>query len=509
MTRTRFAVMMVAAAAATSTSAAAQPLGTFRWQLQPYCNVITVTVTQVGSLYRVEGSDDLCGAGRAASVIGTAYPNPDGTVGMGLNIVSVPNGQPQPVAAVLSLATLGGSWSGAGSSGSFTFTPGSGTGGSPRPAPASNASIPAVFRLETDGGFLAGGSFGSGSIPASGAGTRLMWHPSKAAIRAGRVDATAWDNANIGNESAAFNKNTRAIGTFSFAVNDSTLASGSSSFASGAFTTASGGASFAGGSGTTASGQHTVAMGQGTIAIGNQSVALGLNTAATGNHALAMGDGTIASGGNSFVTGALSQANGFESVAMGLRVLAGGIGSVVLGSDAVAQAAASGTFIFGDRSTTNDITGFAPNQFLVRAAGGVGIYTNAALTLGVELDPNDGTWNVVSDVNMKEAFTELAGEDVLSKLAGMPIREWSYKGRGSSVRHVGPTAQDFHGAFGLGTNALRISTVDADGIALRAIQALEARTRHLATVEADAAKMIERLLALEQEVARLRELTRQ
>ena len=36
------------AALIVAVAAEAQSLGTFRWQLQPYCNVITVTVVQDG-----------------------------------------------------------------------------------------------------------------------------------------------------------------------------------------------------------------------------------------------------------------------------------------------------------------------------------------------------------------------------------------------------------------------------------------------------------------------------
>jgi hypothetical protein len=354
----------------------------------------------------------------------------------------------------------------------------------------------------------------------------MMWHPAKAAVRAGRVTGSEWNDDSVGNTSAAFNSNTRATGAASFAVNASTLASGFASmavgtttsatqnqsfasglnsvasgvvsFATGSGTTASGAGSFSGGSGTTASGQHAVAFGQGTNAIGGQSVALGLNSSSTGAHAMAMGDGTIASGGNSLAVGANSQANGFESVALGLRVLAGGNGSVVLGSDALALAAAPGTFIFGDRSTTADITGFDPNQFLVRAAGGVGFYTNAGMSIGVELAPNGSQWAAVSDVNAKHRFRDLDGEEVLTKLARMPIQEWSYKAQDATIRHVGPTAQDFTAAFGLGEDPLRIGTVDADGIALRAIQALEARTQSLMR---DNAALVARLAALEARLA--------
>ena len=88
-----------------------------------------------------------------------------------------------------------------------------------------------------------------------------------------------------------------------------------------------------------------------------------------------------------------------------------------------------------------------------------------------------GAWSALSDAHSKEHFRDLAGDDVLAKIARMPIREWNYKAQDAGIRHVGPTAQDFHAAFGLGEDPLRISTIDADGIALRAIQALEARTR--------------------------------
>lgn len=65
--------------------ATAQPLGTYRWQLQPYCNVLSVAVTQNGSTYRLEGTDDQCGAAKQGSALGMAFPNPDGTIGFGLN----------------------------------------------------------------------------------------------------------------------------------------------------------------------------------------------------------------------------------------------------------------------------------------------------------------------------------------------------------------------------------------------------------------------------------------
>jgi hypothetical protein len=116
--------------------AAAQVLGTFRWQLQPYCNVVTLTVTQNGTIYALDGTDDQCSAaGPRAAATGVAFSNPDGSIGIGLNIVGVPGGAPVHVDATIGLATLSGTWrDSAGGSGAFVSTPGTGTGGSPRPS---------------------------------------------------------------------------------------------------------------------------------------------------------------------------------------------------------------------------------------------------------------------------------------------------------------------------------------------------------------------------------------
>jgi hypothetical protein len=486
--------------------AEAQTLGTFRWQLQPFCNIVSVTVTQSGGVYRLEGTDDQCGGGAdMASVIGTAFQNPDGTIGFGLNIVSSPGGAPVHVEAAITLPTLSGSWrDSAGNSGAFVITPAAGTSGSPRPAsgtigalavnpaqvqlrvsgacgsglfmqsiaqngtvgcgtPAGGGTITGVapgfglsgggisgtvslslstnatgaFNLSNTNGLVSQGTFLLGGLGATGAGVRMIWYPGKAAFRAGSVTGTHWDDANIGSESVAFNKNTTASGVFSAAFGDSTVASGNASFA------------------------------------------FNKNTTASGSFSTAFGDSTVASGLASVAMGAFSTASGNDSMTMGRNLSAAGDGSVVLGTHAVTVAAADGSFIFADRSTTNDIGSFAPNEFIVRAAGGVGMYSNATLTSGVELPIGGSSWSMVSDVNMKEHFRDIGDEDVLSRIAKMPVREWSYKTQNPSIRHMGPTAQDFYAAFGLGENPLRINTIDADGVALAAVRALEVRTREL------------------------------
>jgi hypothetical protein len=479
MTRTPRLIWSLCGLLLLPAAAGAQPIGTFSWQLQPFCNRVTVNVTQNGGIYTADGYDDQCGAPQRAPLVGLGTPNPDGTIGFGLHVVTVPGGRGVQIEARITLAGLGGSWTdSAGNSGTFAFN--ANTGGSARPAPTSgSATIPSNFGLLTDGGFVARGTDGVGTIPASGIGTRMMWHPNKGAFRAGQVTNPLWDDVNVGSHSTAFGLNSAAIGPYSFAAGVDAAAIGISGVAMGYNAQANGNYSTAFGTNTNASGAYGFVSGRNTTALGAYSAAFGQLSSATGNHSVVFGNTSTAAGAASVAAGTSAFANGTESVAIGLRVSAGGNGSVVLGSDAVAQAAASGTFIFADRSTTNDIVGFAPNEFIVRAAGGVGFYTNAATTTGVEMAANGSSWAPLSDVNAKENFRDVSGEEVLAKIARMSIQEWNYKAQDASLRHMGPTAQEFRAAFGLGDFPLRINTIDADGVALAAVKALEARTRAL------------------------------
>ncbi len=129
--------LLVAAAMATGLSvpAAAQVLGAFSWQLAPYCNVVTVTVTQNGGNYTLDGYDNQCGAGTRAAVVGMAVPNPTGSVTIGFTIVTPPSAVPVHVTTAIDLATLGGDWSDdQGHAGTFVFTPSGSASGPPRPS---------------------------------------------------------------------------------------------------------------------------------------------------------------------------------------------------------------------------------------------------------------------------------------------------------------------------------------------------------------------------------------
>lgn len=124
-------VSTVTAVVVTAVAASAQPLGSFSWQVQPYCNVLTLSVVQAGGVYTLDGFDDGCGAATRAAATGLATPNADGSIAFGLAIVT-PSGAPVHLAARITLAALSGTWTdSAGASGTFAFA--ARAAGSPRP----------------------------------------------------------------------------------------------------------------------------------------------------------------------------------------------------------------------------------------------------------------------------------------------------------------------------------------------------------------------------------------
>lgn len=137
--RTQALVAVVLAGLGGIEPAAAQSLGPITWQLTPFCNRVTVQVTQNGAVYTMDGFDDQCAGGvPRAPVVGVATPNPDGSIGFGWTVVTVPGGKPVHVDARIDLTTIGGPWTdSAGNSGTLVL--GGNGAGSPRPAPSGAA----------------------------------------------------------------------------------------------------------------------------------------------------------------------------------------------------------------------------------------------------------------------------------------------------------------------------------------------------------------------------------
>jgi hypothetical protein len=95
----------------------------------------------------------------------------------------------------------------------------------------------------------------------------------------------------------------------------------------------------------------------------------------------------------------------------------------------------------------------APNQFLVRATGGVGFIsaidvaagspTRGGSIAGISLAPGSGAWSSLSDRNSKDDFAPVNGRALLVRLNSIPIKTWRYKTQPGSIRHMGPVAPGF------------------------------------------------------------------
>ncbi len=133
-----------------------------------------------------------------------------------------------------------------------------------------------------------------------------------------------------------------------------------------------------------------------------------------------------------------------------------------------------------------DVTGASRLPFRIRpgaptssidiaATGNVGIGTaSPAARLDVMGDTIiRGTLSQLSSRTAKENFQLANGKMVLAKLEKMPISTWNYRGSDANDRHLGPVAEDFHAAFGLGTSDHFVAPTDMAGVALASVKALQ------------------------------------
>lgn len=311
-----------------------------------------------------------------------------------------------------------------------------------------------VFFVDDNGGFVASGQIGFGSIPASGAGWRMMWYPYKVAFRAGYADAGGqFDDAKIGFYSWAGGALSSAPGNYAFAMGNQNMAEA----------------------------QCGIAMGSGNNVYGNATdgfatcgTALGLNNAVKDQAGVTLGQNNWSDGDAAVAIGYRTTADADYSMAMGYRASTNGH---------------TGAKVFGDASTTDSIEAVANNEFAVRAAGGFRFRTNATLTTGCNLPAGSGVFSCASSRDFKENFKNVNEDEVLDKLAALPLTTWNYKDDPKKTAHLGPMAQDFYSSYRLGENDTSIGVQDLAGVALAATKALNRRTEEVKALREEVAEM--------------------
>ena len=254
-----------------------------------------------------------------------------------------------------------------------------------------------------------------------------------------------------------------------------------------------------GGRNNTASGFNAfVGGGDNNVASGGSAVVPGgVNNTASGNYSFAGGGNANATHPGSFVwastVGAFSSTTGYEfavSADGGFRFVAGpniltirgGVPTTMSGGLAVTggNLNVSGKGIFGDQvSVASDLSVQGPGTFTGN------VVANAFIT--------------TSDRNAKQDFAPVNPQEVLARVTELPIQTWTFK-QETGTRHIGPMAQDFAAAFRVGTDDRHIATVDADGVALAAIQGLHEIVR---AKEVEIGVMKKQLAIMQQQIEAL------
>jgi Chaperone of endosialidase len=173
-----------------------------------------------------------------------------------------------------------------------------------------------------------------------------------------------------------------------------------------------------------------------------------------------------------------------------------------------ATASHNGSFVWGC-NYFEPAESFGNNTFTVRCEGGARFYTATGTNIGVSLASAGTSWATLSDSNSKMNFAPIKPREILSKVASMPVTSWHYK-HDLSRRYIGPMAQDFHSAFGLGSDDKSISTLDSDGVMYAAIQGLveelkdrDARIGQLEAKSAEIDQLKNELRAIREQMSKL------
>lgn len=400
-----------------------------------------------------------------------------------------------------------------------------------------------------------GNNLASGTYSFIGGGTANVSSGNYSTVSGGFLNAATGPYAAVGgggNHQVAGEYATVSGGKENYAAGAyGAVGGGNVNFADGAYSAVGGGksnsateeyATVSGGLNNVASGQRAaVGGGNQNDASGNGAVVSGGNTNAASGISATIGGGYNNTAGDYYATvpgGQSNEANAIGTFAAGQRAKANHVGA----------------FVWGD-NLEQDVASDRINQVKFRASGGMRIITMAsglspaALTVesttsnGVAIHAkqtssdanlvltNPGTGNLIrgfsgtggstqvfrvendgavhaksftptSDKNAKENFDPVDAREVLEKVAELPISTWNFKGDDTATRHLGPMAQDFREAFGLGDTDTGIATVDLDGVALAAIQGLHQRSKDLerenTALRAQLDMLAARLTALEQ-----------
>ena len=351
--------------------------------------------------------------------------------------------------------------------------------------------------------------------------------------------ASATNSTALGLSAQATDTNATAVGRLAVASENYASALGNSAIATAALSSAIGGDSQARSANATSvgyaagySGATAVTDSPGAIAVGYFA---SINPASPG--AIAIGSTDDAPG----ISTRGAEATGENAIAIGLEAKANQAGAIALGAHTVANKAHTMTVgvpvevrrddgtaqvLVNEKSAGNMVRtlfnvvcdtctpGFRFNQLLpsnntwnFRMLQSGAFSVDDPATMGKEAEFRSGgdlkiagTLIQSSSRSLKTGIVALESEEVLAKIARLPISQWSYKKDDGRIKHIGPMAEDFHALFKVGTDNRSISSLDTSGVALAAIKALKKENDESRMKDRE---LVQRLQEKDTQIARL------
>lgn len=380
-------------------------------------------------------------------------------------------------------------------------------------------------------GILFEGIFGV-NIPDLGQGTRMSFYPGKSAFRAGRIfnNTDFWNNANVGNYSAAFGYDTKASGTASFAAGENNIAASTGSasfgrnnssnslysFSSGYGNTITGIASVVSAYESTSHGDYTAVFGKqnragNTVGVGGDySLIYGELSTAEGNHSLSGGymssakaDYSFTGGYNSqsnlnaiasFVYGYNNSASGYYSFSSGNNTIAYSFSETAIGNFNYSFAGSNSAwnssdalFVIGngsDASSRNNAITILKNSYT-----GIGLGQNKPqylLEVGVNGDGSvavANSWQNFSDLRLKKDLQKI--DSPMQKLLQLNGYYFYWINSKDTTRQVGIIAQEAESVFPeiVGHDGKKYKTVNYSGLNPLIIEAVKEQNQYIINLQ--------------------------
>jgi len=230
-----------------------------------------------------------------------------------------------------------------------------------------------------------------------GAGSKFMWIPEKAALRAGEINGTHWNQDSIGFHSVAFGLDNKVKGreSVSSGRNNNTVGDWCATFGLGNTTSST--ASLTWGEDNETSGSWSATWGAGNLTTGDRSATWGANNTTSGTRSATWGANNINSGDHSATWGLDNISSGLRTATWGFNNKNQSLLETVIGryADTVANASAilwqdtDQLFAIGN-GTADDARN---NALTIMKNGRIGLNNNAPAT-DIHIKQSSGTGGI-------------------------------------------------------------------------------------------------------------------